>query len=77
MKRKKLGTSVMEINAALSCFGKEHALNKSNDDDNEEDEEDQPHGSKNAISGLYFYVCGLDAALSNHYCINTGKWVMA
>ncbi len=46
------------------------------DESEEEEEEDEP--VRNQIeSGCCCCGCGLDAGASNHYCIHTGKRVMA
>jgi hypothetical protein len=61
------------LSYCLQCYGKlAHGRDKTYD----EDEEEEPL-STTIASGLCCCGCGLDAAQRNHYCIHSGKRVMA
>jgi hypothetical protein len=59
------------LSYCLQCYGKVAHTRK------ESDEEEEVPLSIQIASGHCCCGCGLDASASNHYCIHTGKRVMA
>ncbi len=61
------------ISYCLQCYGKVACGGARS---NNEDEVEEPL-STTIANGQCCCGCGMDAALSNQYCIHSGKWVMA